>query len=238
MSKENVNSFTTKLNGDLPASNPECNTAVARDVVRCEHCTLVQFRTTSGMCRRCMECLPERVTPEWASAADREPQTPSARPVASASQELAPADRRGRDSIMRELAVGNRVRELRESKSLTQEQVAAKAGVPRTYISRIENAHLLPGTNMIHRLADAMGVSMLELIPLTDAGQEKQRRSSPSVEDVLWRSFSQYLRNLRDEQVSAIVWQARAMLCDRLRHQVPPRHSQFAPAGLAGAVGA
>src|SRR5256885_11572079 len=36
----------------------------SREVVRCDHCLLVQFRTSNNNCRRCHACLDEEPEPE------------------------------------------------------------------------------------------------------------------------------------------------------------------------------
>src|ERR1700750_1806799 len=52
-------------------------TPEAREVLRCGHCSLVQFRTINALCRRCRKSLemeePEPVMPA-ATSASREPE--------------------------------------------------------------------------------------------------------------------------------------------------------------------
>lgn len=53
---------------------------------------------------------------------------------------------------------GGRVRELRGARQVTQEELAERVGVFRTYLSRIETGLANPTLTMIHALADALGV--------------------------------------------------------------------------------
>lgn len=56
------------------------------------------------------------------------------------------------------LAIGRQLRAVRNQRHLTQRELARRARVPRTYISRIENDKLLPGPLMLQRIADALEV--------------------------------------------------------------------------------
>ncbi len=79
--------------------------------------------------------------------------------------------------------------------------MAGRAGVPRTYISRIENARLLPGPIMLHRIADALGVSILALLP----GNGNGSGSSDATDDPFWKTLAGYFRQLQPEQMAIVV---------------------------------
>ena len=53
--------------------------------------------------------------------------------------------------------VGKRIREARNEAGLTQEQLAAKSGLPQSHISRIENAKHSPARATIEKIANALG---------------------------------------------------------------------------------
>ena len=112
-----------------------------------------------------------------------------------------------RGKTARELTIGRKLRELREQRHLTQQEMAGKAGVPRTYISRIENARLLPGPVMLHRIADALSVAILDLLP-----QAKGGVAAPEMEDVhYWATFVSYFSQLQPADMSYIVSHARGL---------------------------
>lgn len=52
----------------------------------------------------------------------------------------------------------NGLKQLRERKLLTQEQLAAKSGVSVATISRIENGKVIPGYNTLRAIAEVMEV--------------------------------------------------------------------------------
>ena len=67
---------------------------------------------------------------------------------------------------------GERVKELRLQRKLTQQKVAEKIGVTVGYISKVEKERLqfgdYPSEKFIHKLADALQCNEDELLLLTD----------------------------------------------------------------------
>lgn len=59
-------------------------------------------------------------------------------------------------------ALGRAIRELRDGK-LTQKQLAERAGIHRTYLTRIEAGDENPSWRVIGDLADALGLRVSEL---------------------------------------------------------------------------
>jgi transcriptional regulator with XRE-family HTH domain len=115
-----------------------------REVVRCDFCSLVQYRTSNSLCRKCRRPLdieePAPLTPQLV------PPSPAA-----ASQEAG-------------LQVAAQVREIRRARHLSQRQLASRMQVPRTYISKIENGKAIPTLGSLERLADALEVDMRQLV--------------------------------------------------------------------------
>lgn len=58
----------------------------------------------------------------------------------------------------------NRIRIFRNSKGLTQEQLAEKVNIHPTYISRIESGKKLPTLVIICKIADILGMEAYELL--------------------------------------------------------------------------
>lgn len=59
---------------------------------------------------------------------------------------------------------GQKIRELRQSNDLSQEALADKANIHRTYIGGIERGERNPTLTTIHRLANALSVDPFELL--------------------------------------------------------------------------
>ncbi len=63
----------------------------------------------------------------------------------------------------------NRVRELREAKGLTQEQLAKKMGVSRQTIISIESGRYNPSLILAHRIASEFGKYIEDIFDFSDA---------------------------------------------------------------------
>lgn len=59
--------------------------------------------------------------------------------------------------------IGDKIRELRKQKGLSQEKVAFKSGLHRTYISDVERGFRNVSIKNIDKIAKALGVSIKSL---------------------------------------------------------------------------
>jgi transcriptional regulator with XRE-family HTH domain len=137
------------------------------------------------------------------------------------------ADRNGlpsRAKTARELTIGRKLRELRDQRHLTQQDMATKAGVPRTYISRIENARLLPGPVMLRRIADALEVGILDLLPQSKNGPASGVASSlpavglSSAEETYWTTLSGSFLQLRPDEKLTVLDHVRRLAGENSSH--------------------
>lgn len=60
------------------------------------------------------------------------------------------------------------LRERREAAGISQEQLADRAGLHRTYVSLIERGKRTASIEVVRKFAKALGVSMAELIEATE----------------------------------------------------------------------
>lgn len=58
------------------------------------------------------------------------------------------------------MVIGARIRQLRESKSLSQGDVEKRTGLLRCYLSRVENGHTVPTIETIEKLAGAFEIPL------------------------------------------------------------------------------
>src|SRR5579863_8129777 len=61
------------------------------------------------------------------------------------------------------MVIGDRLRELREQKKLSQGDVEKRTGLLRCYISRVENGHTVPAVETLEKLARAFEVPLYQL---------------------------------------------------------------------------
>src|SRR5689334_2386475 len=67
------------------------------------------------------------------------------------------------DEVVKRFAA--RLRELRVERGMTQAEVARRAKVTTTYVSKLESAGAAPGIDLVEKLATALGVGITDLIP-------------------------------------------------------------------------
>lgn len=170
-------------------------TVEAREVLRCEHCSLVQFRTGNSLCRRCHKPLEVE-----------EPESPVPQLVTSANHP-APDDNG--------LQVARAVRDLRLGRSLSQRQLAGRMQVPRTYISKIENGKAMPTLSSLERLAQALGVDICNLVH--DARSRRVEETASVLADPFLAEIAPFVAQLDALQRSIFLNQVRDMALGRRR---------------------
>jgi transcriptional regulator with XRE-family HTH domain len=74
-----------------------------------------------------------------------------------------PEDERARLQWVRRTALGSRLRQLRAARNLSQEALARRAGINRSFYSRIENGAQSPTVDKLHDIAAALHVHIAEL---------------------------------------------------------------------------
>ncbi|HWX54066.1 MAG TPA: helix-turn-helix transcriptional regulator [Verrucomicrobiae bacterium] len=161
----------------------------SREVVRCDQCHLVQFRTTNNLCRKCRTSLDED---------EPEPILEIQVPVAEPSN--------GRHS---HLQVASAIRALRLKSGLSQRQLAMRMQVPRTYVSKIENEKAMPTLSSLQRLATALEVGIADLV------KGNSRTLDDEIADLMGDEFIAevvpYLNQLDSMQRSSLLSQVREL---------------------------
>ena len=61
------------------------------------------------------------------------------------------------------MIIGDRLRELREAKKLSQGDIERRTGLLRCYISRVENGHTVPAIETLEKLARALEIPLYQL---------------------------------------------------------------------------
>jgi len=161
-----------------------------REVVRCDHCHLVQFRTVNNLCRKCRTSLDEE-EPEPILAQPM----PAMEPVSS-----------GRSEVQVAIAI----RSLRQRSGLSQRQLALRMGVPRTYVSKIENEKATPTLSSLTRLADALMVSVPEL--LNACTPSRQDEINELLGDPFIAELATFTKQLDAMQRTSVLAQIRDMV--------------------------
>ncbi len=186
-----------------------------REVIRCKVCGLVQYRTRTGNCRRCLRLLPPRV--EF-----------SIPPVEQ--QELPGDDRQlfekwpNRETVEN---IGQRIRQLRESRAMTQSQLQSRSRVSRSYLSRIESGQMTPSLGTLEKISEALGVGLNRFFIPETTGEVL-------LEDPFIQGLRPYLRQLDFEQWQSILKRLRAIgdhvsTSGQMRTMPQPAGSKISP---------
>jgi len=61
------------------------------------------------------------------------------------------------------MVIGDRLRQLRDSKNLSQGDIEKRTGLLRCYISRVENGHTVPAIETLEKLARALEIPLYQL---------------------------------------------------------------------------
>jgi len=94
--------------------------------------------------------------------------------------------------------IGNRLRELRESKELSQGDIEKRTGLLRCYISRVENGHTVPSVSTLERMARALEVPMYRLFHDGEAPASLRKVKPPKDDEFGSRGAqADYLSKLR-----------------------------------------
>jgi transcriptional regulator with XRE-family HTH domain len=75
------------------------------------------------------------------------------------------------------MIIGDRLRELREEKKLSQGEIMNRTGLARSYISRVENGHTTPSIETMEKLAHALEIPLYAIFY---DGEEPPKPAFPS----------------------------------------------------------
>ena len=95
------------------------------------------------------------------------------------------------------MIIGDRLRELREGKSLSQGDIEKRTGLLRCYISRVENGHTVPAIETLEKMARALEVPLYQLF--YDGEEPPELPNLPkrkTANDIAWGSSGKDARFL------------------------------------------
>ena len=85
------------------------------------------------------------------------------------------------------MIIGDRLRELREQKQLSQGDIEKRTGLLRCYLSRVENGHTVPAVETLEKLARALEIPLYQLF--YDGEEPPKMPNLPkrtTAEDIAW----------------------------------------------------
>lgn len=92
------------------------------------------------------------------------------------------------------MIIGERLKQIRESKNLSQGDIEHQTGLLRCYISRVENGHTVPAIETLEKMARALDVPMYQLF--YDGTEAKPLKTSTKSEVKLDRKSKVALQRI------------------------------------------
>ena len=161
----------------------------SREVLRCDRCQLVQFRTNNNLCRKCKLSL----------------DTIEDEPVPAAAVSVSDTGVTSNNQL--QIAVA--IRSMRQRIGLSQRQLALRMQVPRTYVSKIENDKATPTLSSLARLARALEVSVPELLESSCNHVSRQKEIDELMADPFIAEMVPFVAKLDALQRSSFLAQIR-----------------------------
>ena len=97
------------------------------------------------------------------------------------------------------IAIGKRIRTLRQSKGWTQEELAKQCGTSTSYEGHLERATRIPSLETIVKIASSLDISLNELIHgsdnQTNPAATRKKRILNDIERVLREHIDEWLRD-------------------------------------------
>ncbi len=98
------------------------------------------------------------------------------------------------------MIIGDRVRELREEKKLSQGDIEKRTGLLRCYVSRVENGHTVPAIETLEKMARAFEIPLYQLFYEGEEPPVLPNLFKQKSDDGVWGSSgkdAQFLSKLR-----------------------------------------
>jgi transcriptional regulator with XRE-family HTH domain len=114
------------------------------------------------------------------------------------------------------MVIGDKLKELRETKKLSQGDVEKRTGLLRCYISRVENGHTVPSVDTLEKMAGALEIPMYRIftddehvkkpnIPISNGEPHNKKQ------DAKLRPFVKALSRLTDKDQRLLLHMASKM---------------------------
>jgi len=95
------------------------------------------------------------------------------------------------------MLLGHRLRALRKAKSLSQGDIETRAGLKRSYVSRVENGHTVPSVDTLEKWACALEVPLYLLFYEGNKLPKPLPAKRPRQAENLWGGTGKDARELR-----------------------------------------
>ena len=123
------------------------------------------------------------------------------------------------------MLIGQKLKEIREAKKMSQVEIAEATGLVQPYVSRVENGHTIPGVETLEKWASALRVPLYQILydgeeppkPLKLSGNHRELwgNSGRQLHDL--KRLRQYLAKMNEKERELLMSLAGRM-ATRTRH--------------------
>jgi transcriptional regulator with XRE-family HTH domain len=124
------------------------------------------------------------------------------------------------------MLIGQKLREIREAKNMSQVEIAEATGLVQPYVSRVENGHTIPGVETLEKWASALKIPLYQILY---EGEEppKPLKLSGNHHGELWGNSGRQLHDLKrlrqylaimNEQERELLMSLAGRMATRTRH--------------------
>lgn len=113
------------------------------------------------------------------------------------------------------MLIGDQLRLLREHKNLSQGEIEARTGLMRSYISRVENGHIVPTVETLEKFARALGVPLYAIFYGADQKKSVEPVEPRDPDTRLTRRLLEALGRVTDKDRRLLFFLAKAMAARR-----------------------
>ena len=124
------------------------------------------------------------------------------------------------------MLIGQKLREIREAKNMSQVEIAEATGLVQPYVSRVENGHTVPGVETLEKWASALKIPLYQILY---EGEEppKPLKLSGNHHGELWGNSGRQMHDLKrlrqylakmNEQERELLMSLAGRMATRTRH--------------------
>jgi len=93
------------------------------------------------------------------------------------------------------MLIGQKLKEIREAKKMSQVEIAEATGLVQPYVSRVENGHTIPGVETLEKWASALRVPLYQI--LYDGEEPPKPLKLSGNHHELWGNSGRQLHDLK-----------------------------------------
>jgi len=121
--------------------------------------------------------------------------------------------------------LGERIREIRESRGLNRKELAERAHVDRTYVGKIERGERVNvAPEILDAIATALDYPLFDLLADIGLGQQLTKQETEDWRRILIRAFEALPPDLRDSQLRVLL-----LLEEQVKRQQAERPARESP---------